>query len=190
MTLNDLLDNEQSIISQDIDIGIPSYEELRQSPNTCWIDSYTYKNGKKIGDFYGSILDNSELMLPTTNSYYIDKDRCNYVHAYNRDDGAEVKGHWRSKPEGTNAENKPDNKVKYEKINQNEQGSVTGGASYTNDMDIKEKVQEYAYEKGLSKIFPMSSVATINGMHNMEAAKMNKNATVTSGLDAIDSQKK
>ena len=58
MTLNDLLDNEPSILSQDKEIGIPSYEELRQSPNTRWIDAYTDNNGQKTGGFYGSINDN------------------------------------------------------------------------------------------------------------------------------------
>ena len=52
MTLNDLLDNEPSIMAQDSDIGIPSYEELRQSPNTRWIDSYIDNNGQKMGGFY------------------------------------------------------------------------------------------------------------------------------------------
>ena len=67
MTLNDLLDNEQSIMSQDSDIGIPSYEELRQSPNTRWIDSYTDNNGKKMGGFYGSVLDN--VYLPFADNF-------------------------------------------------------------------------------------------------------------------------
>ena len=56
-------------------------------------------------------------------------------------------------------------------------------------MNTIEKIQEFAYENGLSKIFPMSSNATTNGMHDMEAAKKDKNATVTNGLDAINSQK-
>ena len=58
MTLNDLLDNEPSILAQDGDIGIPSYEELRQSPNTRWIDPYTNSQGQKDGGFFGSINDN------------------------------------------------------------------------------------------------------------------------------------
>ena len=58
MTLNDLLDNEPSIMAQDGDIGIPSYEELRQSPNTRWIDPYTNSQGQKDGGFFGSINDN------------------------------------------------------------------------------------------------------------------------------------
>ena len=58
MTLNDLLDNEPSILAQDGDIGIPSYEELRQSPNTRWIDTYTNSQGQKDGGFFGSINDN------------------------------------------------------------------------------------------------------------------------------------
>ena len=64
MTLNDLLDNEPSILAQDGDIGIPSYEELRQSPNTCWIDTYTNSQGQKDGGFFGSIPEYDESFAP------------------------------------------------------------------------------------------------------------------------------
>ena len=64
MTLNDLLDNEPSILAQDGDIGIPSYEELRQSPNTRWIDTYTNAQGQKDGGFFGSIPEYNESFLP------------------------------------------------------------------------------------------------------------------------------
>lgn len=111
-----------------------------------------------------------------------------WVEAYTREDGTEVRGYWRSRPDGS-AENNPNDNVKNDDISTDEQGTVTGGASRVNNMDAKEKIQEFAYEKGLSKLFPMSSDATINGMHDMEAAKKDKNATVTQGLDAIESQK-
>ena len=64
MTLNDLLDNEPSILAQDGDIGIPSYEELRQSPNTRWIDTYTNAQGQKDGGFFGSIPEYDESFFP------------------------------------------------------------------------------------------------------------------------------
>lgn len=111
-----------------------------------------------------------------------------WVESYTRDDGTEVRGYWRSRPEGSTENNSNDN-VKSDDITTDEQGTVTGGASRVNNMDAKEKIQEFAYEKGLSKLFPMSSDATINGMHDMEAAKKDKNATVTQGLDAIESPK-
>ena len=57
MTLNDLLDNEQSILAQDKEIGIPNYEELKNSPNTRWIDPFVNNQGQKDGGFYGSIND-------------------------------------------------------------------------------------------------------------------------------------
>ena len=64
MTLNDLLDNEPSILAQDGDIGIPSYEELRQSPNTRWIDTYINAQGQKDGGFFGSIPEYDESFFP------------------------------------------------------------------------------------------------------------------------------
>ena len=66
MTLNDLLDNEPSILAQDGDIGIPSYEELRQSPNTRWIDSYINSQGQIDGGFFGSIPEYDESFIPKT----------------------------------------------------------------------------------------------------------------------------
>ena len=64
MTLNDLLDNEPSILAQDGDIGIPSYEELRQSPNTRWVDSYINSQGQIDGGFFGSIPEYDESFFP------------------------------------------------------------------------------------------------------------------------------
>ena len=111
-----------------------------------------------------------------------------WVDAYTRDDGTEVKGYWRRRPEGS-VSSAIDNEVKNNTQNEDERGNVTGGASEVKNMNTSEKIQEYAYEKGLNKIFPMSSGATVHGMHDMEAAKKDKNATVTNGLDAIESQK-
>ena len=51
-----------------------------------------------------------------------------WVEAYTREDGTEVRGYWRSRPEGS-VENLADNKAKGEKINHEEQGALTGGAS-------------------------------------------------------------
>ncbi len=59
MTLTDLLDNEPSIVAQDKEIGIPNYEELKNSPNTHWIDSYINQQGQKEGGYYGSIQPNN-----------------------------------------------------------------------------------------------------------------------------------
>ena len=63
MTLAELLDNESSILAQDYDIGIPDYEELKNSPNTRWIDSYINQHGQKDGGYYGSIQPNDILKL-------------------------------------------------------------------------------------------------------------------------------
>ncbi len=137
----------------------------------------------------GEVLRNKEELLSqfrvlgvSTESELRNSDNVVYVHAYTREDGTEVKAHWRSKPD--RVEN---NNLSFNTSAQS--GKSTGGASNVKDMNIKEKIQEFAYEKGLSKIFPMSSDATVNGMREMESAKKDKNATVTSGLNAIGSEK-
>ena len=58
MTLNDLFENEDTIMSQDADIGIPTYEELKASPNTRWFDKFINDQGEQDGGYYGSILPN------------------------------------------------------------------------------------------------------------------------------------
>jgi len=51
-----------------------------------------------------------------------------WVEAYKRDDGTEVKGHWRSRPEGSSSE--PNNNQTTKDITEeNKQGDLTGGAS-------------------------------------------------------------
>lgn len=59
-----------------------------------------------------------------------------WVESYTRDDGTEVRGYWRSRPEGSTENNSNDN-VKSDDITTDEQGTVTGGAS-----DIKQEVKE------------------------------------------------
>ena len=58
MTLNDLFDNEESILAQDLDIGIPTYDELKNSQNIRWYDPFVNSQGQQDGGFYGSILPN------------------------------------------------------------------------------------------------------------------------------------
>ena len=59
-----------------------------------------------------------------------------WVEAYKRDDGTEVKGHWRSKPDGSLAEPRNNQKTK-DITKKNEYGTVTGGAS-----EVKQEIKE------------------------------------------------
>ena len=59
-----------------------------------------------------------------------------WVESYTREDGTEVKGHWRSRPEGS-AENNSNDNVKSDDITIDEQGTITGVAS-----DIKQEEKE------------------------------------------------
>ena len=56
MTLEKLFDNEPEIMAQDSSIGIPSYEELVNSPNAQWIEPFTNKEGNQDGGYWQSIL--------------------------------------------------------------------------------------------------------------------------------------
>ena len=56
MTLEALFDNEPSILAQNSSIGIPSYEELEQSPNTQWIEPFKNKQGLDDGGYWQSVL--------------------------------------------------------------------------------------------------------------------------------------
>ena len=61
-----------------------------------------------------------------------------WVEAYTRDDGTEVRGHWRSKPEGSTS-NKNVNEVKSDTQSEAEQGKVTGGAANIKEKELKKE---------------------------------------------------
>ena len=58
-----------------------------------------------------------------------------YVHAYTREDGTEVKAHWRSRPEGGNSEN--DNNEKSLKNETDKLSTVTENSNTQNDKNTK-----------------------------------------------------
>ena len=64
-----------------------------------------------------------------------------WVEAYTRDDGTEVSGYWRSKPEGS-AENNSNDNVKSDDITTDEQVTVTGGASEVNNKTGNIKIKD------------------------------------------------
>ena len=79
-----------------------------------------------------------------------------YVHAYTRDDGTEVKAHWRSLPDGNPDSSTASNNI-HNEVNQNQtenhskqenSGSATGGAADIEpivDVSTPEKVQKLMY---------------------------------------------
>lgn len=56
MQLGNLFDIEEDILAQDDEIGIPTLEELEQSPNTEWIEPYINEDGIEDGGFWQSVL--------------------------------------------------------------------------------------------------------------------------------------
>ena len=76
-----------------------------------------------------------------------------WVESYTRDDGTEVRGHWRSKPEGSSDESSTNNNSQKEDITTDEQGSVTGGASDVNNkignINIKDNYKTSPIQDGL-----------------------------------------
>lgn len=64
-----------------------------------------------------------------------------WVESYTREDGTEVRGYWRSKPEGS-AENTSNDNVKRDDITTDEQGTVTGGASIVNNKTGNIKIKD------------------------------------------------
>jgi len=75
------------------------------------------------------------------------------VDAYTKEDGTEVRGYWRSKPEGSSDESSTNNNSQKEDITTDEQGSVTGGASDVNNkignINIKDNYKTSPIQDGL-----------------------------------------
>ena len=84
-----------------------------------------------------------------------------WVDAYTRDDGTEVKGYWRSRPEGS-VSSAIDNEVKNNAQNEDEQGNVTGGASdikqENKDEDVPEMTKSAEMQENTIKNMPVWEV--------------------------------
>lgn len=50
MKLAAIFDNENDIIAQNRDIGIPTRSELESSQNTQWVEPFVDKNGMNVAD--------------------------------------------------------------------------------------------------------------------------------------------
>ena len=163
MTVRDAFKNQDTIMAQHRAIGVPSEAELQASPNVV------------------------------------------YVHAYVKDDGTQVRAHWRSLPDTSehvtggaadvdNANNIINNGI--EKFLDLPNGTIdtinrykNEGFDDNNDMNLWEEAQDILYEKILHPLFPMSSEATINGMHDLKIAQKDKNAFIYDRLDSIGNPK-
>jgi len=88
-----------------------------------------------------------------------------WVEAYKRDDGTEVKGHWRSRPEGS-TENDPYDNVRSDNITTGEQGTLTGEAS-----DIKQEAKEEKDVPEMTKSAEMQE----NAIKNMPVSVVKSN---------------
>ena len=94
-----------------------------------------------------------------------------WVEAYTRDDGTEVRGYWRSRPEGS-AENNSNDNVKSDDITTDEQVTVTGGASRIDrekePSEIKDlpKNNDDFFEKERNN--PQSILMRVNGEKNAD----------------------
>ena len=64
MRLEQIFDQEPDIMSQNEDIGIPSYEELQMSPFAEWVAPFTNDMGESDGGYWQSKKDDLEVNLP------------------------------------------------------------------------------------------------------------------------------
>ena len=65
-----------------------------------------------------------------------------WVESYTREDGTEVRGYWRSHPEGSGISETSNSQTENEEVKIKEQGSVTGGASEVNEINKEKDVPE------------------------------------------------
>ena len=68
MTLDSIFDNEDSIMAQHSSIGIPTVNDLEQSPNTEWVKPYVNVNGENDGGYWKSKI--QDTTLPKTTMPY------------------------------------------------------------------------------------------------------------------------
>jgi hypothetical protein len=95
-----------------------------------------------------------------------------WVEAYTRDDGTEVRGYWRSKPEDRGDDNINDRKVQKEENTTDEQGIATGGASRVDrekepsEINNLPKNNDDFFEKERNN--PQSVLMRVNGEKNAD----------------------
>ncbi len=88
MQLSSIFDNENDLIAQNQDIGIPTAEELQNSPNTKWTGPYVEENGMDDGGYWESIMDEfdeteypqSESIAPTDKPQIILDEGTSYAY--------------------------------------------------------------------------------------------------------------
>ncbi len=88
MQLSSIFDNENDLIAQNQDIGIPTAEELYNSPNTKWTGPYVEENGMDDGGYWESIMDEfdeteypqSESIAPTDKPQIILDEGTSYAY--------------------------------------------------------------------------------------------------------------
>ena len=121
-----------------------------------------------------------------------------YVHEYTRDDGTEVRAHWRSKPNTgsiTGGASSIDNIINdgIEQYLDLPSGSLdalkylmNNGLIDSNNMNLWEEFQGLVYEQIPGRLYSNSSKLLRDAMHNFSEAKKNKNATVENGIQSLD----
>ena len=89
-----------------------------------------------------------------------------WVEAYTREDGTEVRGHWRSRPEGSGTTVTSNSQIKNEEIQKNKQDTITGGASEVTNEDIKNAENKKDVPKMTTSAKIQESVAKNNPFAN------------------------
>ena len=121
-----------------------------------------------------------------------------YVEAYTREDGTEVKAHWRSKPD---TDSITGSAIGTDSIANNgiEQYLdlfstslyalkyfMNNGLVDSDNMNLWEEFQGFVYEQIPGRLYSNSSKLLRDAMHNFSEAKNNKNATVENGIHSLD----
>ena len=121
-----------------------------------------------------------------------------YVHEYTRDDGTEVRAHWRSKPNTgsiTGGASSIDSIVNdgIEQYLDLPSGSLDAlynfakkGRNDNDQMNLWEELQDIAYEQVCYKLYSNSSKLLRDAMHNFSEAKKNKNVTIKDSIKSLD----
>ena len=121
-----------------------------------------------------------------------------YIHEYTRDDGTEVRAHWRSKPNtgsiigGITAIDNIINDRIEQYLNLPSSSLDTfkyimdKGLINSNSMNLWEKFQGFVYEQVPGRLYSNFSKLLRDAIHNFSDAKKNKNARIVKGILTLD----
>ncbi|MCQ2753414.1 MAG: hypothetical protein MJ231_00010 [bacterium] len=201
MMLEELLDNEESILSQNSMIGIPTNYELEESPNTEWIEKFVNSEGNSDRGYWQSILKPD--FVPDMNNY--SQNKMNELDDYLKElkeipFGNELNSQDELMPEEDvleDEEETPQLEGRVEKMMQElptqywDKDGKIHNVGEEGEISLRDKFLDWTIRNDLAKkIFPAASNIYTDAVTDFSRARNNKNVELLEDQSTLDDETK